>query len=155
MEQKNKALFRQAMHEFFVERDFNSPDRYYSPNYIQHNKEVAAQAEMQGLSQVEGMKQFFQGFFVAFPDYTPTIDHIYAEGDKVFAFVTWRGTHKGEFMGVAPTGQEIVVRTAEIMRIEEGQFIEHWDVVDQMNMMQVLGLITIHKPPTASQPLHE
>ncbi|MBW4562486.1 MAG: ester cyclase [Mojavia pulchra JT2-VF2] len=154
MEQENKALFRRAMHEFFVERDFNAPDRYYSPSYIQHNQQVAAQAQAQGISQVEGMKQFFKGFFVAFPDFTPTIEHIYAEGDKVFAFVTWRGTHKGEFMGAAPTGKEIVIRTAEIMRIEQGQFVEHWDVVDQMNMMQVLGLITVNKQPTTEKSSH-
>jgi predicted ester cyclase len=135
----NKALFRRAFEEFFVQRDFASVDRNYSPHYIQHNEMVAAWASAQGFSPTEGVKRFFQGFFVAFPDFAPTIDQLYAEGDKVFAFVTWRGTHQGEFQGILATGKPVVIKTAEIMRIENGQFAEHWDVVNDLDMLKVLG----------------
>jgi len=142
-EQVNKVLFERAFEEFFVKRDFDSVDRNYSPNYIQHNEMVAAWATAQRLSPIEGVKQFFSQFFAAFPDFAPTIDHLYAEGDKVFAFVTWKGTHQGEFQGVVPTGKKIVIKTAEIMRIENGQFAEHWDVVNELEMLETLGLATV------------
>jgi steroid delta-isomerase-like uncharacterized protein len=142
----NKALFRQVMDEFFGQHDMSAVDRHYSPDYIQHNADVAAWAKSQGLAPLDGVKRFFSGFFEAFPDFKPTIDHLYAEGDKVFAFVTWRGTHKGTFLGVPATGKEIVIRTAEIMRVENGKFAEHWDVVDQNKMLEALGLIQMVQP---------
>ena len=145
-EEENKAFFRQAFEEFFIERDFDSVDRNYSPNYIQHNEMVAEWAKAQGLSPREGVRQFFNGFFAAFPDFAPTIDHLYAEGDKVFAFVTWRGTHQGEFQGVPPTGKQVVIKTAEIMRIENDQFAEHWDVVNELEMLKTLGLAIVKEP---------
>jgi steroid delta-isomerase-like uncharacterized protein len=145
-EDANKAFFRKAFEEFFIQHDMESVDRNYSPDYIQHNEMVAAWASAQGLSPTEGVKRFFSGFFTAFPDFAATIDHLYAEGDKVFAFVTWRGTHQGEFQGVAPTGKQIVIKTAEIMRIENGQFSEHWDVVNELEMLKTLGLATVREP---------
>jgi predicted ester cyclase len=145
-EEANKAFFRKAFAEFFIQHDLESVDRNYSPNYIQHNEMVAAWTNARGLSPTEGVKRFFQGFFTAFPDFAPTIDHLYSEGDKVFAFVTWRGTHQGNFQGVSPTGKQIVIKTAEIMRIENGRFSEHWDVVNELEMLKALGLATVKQP---------
>jgi len=145
-EDANKAFFRKAFEEFFIQRDMESVERNYSPNYIQHNQMVAAWATAQGLSPIEGVKRFFSGFFMAFPDFAPTIAHLYAEDDKVFAFVTWHNTHQGEFQGVPPTGKQVVIETAEIMRIENGQFVEHWDVVNELEMLKTLGLATLKEP---------
>jgi predicted ester cyclase len=145
-EDANKHFFRKAFEEFFIEHDLESVDRNYSPNYIQHNEMVAAWADAQGLSPIEAVKRFFSGFFMAFPDFAASIDHLYAEGDKVFAFVTWRGTHQGEFQGVPPTGKQVVIKTAEIMRIENSQFAEHWDVVNDLEMLKTLGLVTFKEP---------
>jgi predicted ester cyclase len=147
-EAANKAFFRRAFEEFFVQRNLESVDRNYATNYIQHNEMVAGWAAAQGFSPIEAVKQFFSGFFLAFPDFAPTIDHLYAEDDKVFAFVTWRGTHQGEFQGISPTGKQVVIQTAEIMRIENGQFAEHWDVVNDLGMLQTLGIATLRELPT-------
>jgi predicted ester cyclase len=62
-----------------------------------------------------------------------------AEDDKVVLHMTWTGTHKGEFMGIPPTGQSISINVIDIIRIADGQFVEHWGVMDQMAMMQQLG----------------
>lgn len=145
-EDANKVFFRKAFEELFIQHNMESVERNYLPNYIQHNEMVAAWADTQGLSPIEGVKRFFFGFFMAFPDFAATIDHLYAEGDKVFAFVTWRGTHQGEFQGVPPTGKQVVIETAEIMRIENGQFAEHWDVVNDLEMLKKLGLATVKGP---------
>lgn len=142
-QEANKAFFRKAFKEFFIQQDLESVDRNYSPNYIQHNEMVAAWTKAQGLSPTEGVKRFFQGFFTAFPDFAPTIEHLYAEEDKVFAFVTWRGTHQGNFQGIPATGKQIVIKTAEIMRIKNGQFAEHWDIVNDLELLKALGLATV------------
>ena len=64
----------------------------------------------------------------------------------MFAFLTWHGTHESEFMGVEPTGAEIAIKTAELMRVQDGEIAEHWDVVDQMKMLSTLGLVTVNDP---------
>lgn len=133
-----KALFRQVMEDVFIGHDLSAIDRYYADDLIQHSEGVPQGAE--------GLKGFFEGLFGGFPDLKPTVDHLHAEDDRVFAFLTWRGTHDGEFMDVAPTGRGITIETAELMRIEDGKIAEHWDVVDQLGMLATLGLVTVNDP---------
>lgn len=137
-EAQNKELFRQTMQDVFVGHDLNAIDRYYAEDLVQHSEGVPEGAE--------GLKGFFDGLFEGFPDLEPTVEHLHAEDDRVLAFLTWRGTHDGEFMGVDPTGSEITIETAELMRIEDRKFAEHWDVVDQLGMLSTLGLVTINDP---------
>lgn len=141
-QEDNKILFKKVLNDFFNKRIIDVVDEYYSDNYIQHNETVANMAKSQGLKPVEGMKTFFKIFFEAFPDYSVSIEHLFAEKDMVFATCNWQGTHKNSFMGIEPTGKTIKVRTAEIMRIENGKFVEHWDVVDETNMLITLGSLT-------------
>jgi steroid delta-isomerase-like uncharacterized protein len=146
VQEQNKALFAKALDDFFNKRDLQSADRNYLPTYIQHNKQVVAMAKAQGVTSVEGMKTFFRMFFEAFPDYRVEIEYIGAEGDKVFAILNWEGTHRKDFLGVPATGKQIKVRTAEVMRIENGRFAEHWDVVDETGMLITLGSLTDNRP---------
>jgi steroid delta-isomerase-like uncharacterized protein len=142
LQQKNKAFFTKSLDDFFNKKDISSADRNYAADYIQHNETVAAMARAQGQSPVEGMKTFFRDFFIAFPDYTVSIEYIGAEDDKVFAILNWKGTHLKPFMGQPASGKTIHVRTAEVMRIANGKFAEHWDVVDETNMHLALGILT-------------
>lgn len=135
---QNSELFRRAMQDVFVDHDLAAIDQYYADDLIQHSDGVPEGAE--------GLKGYFAGLFEAFPDLEPTIEHLHAVDDRVFAFLTWRGTHEGEFMSVEATGEEITIETAELMRVEDGAFTEHWDVVDQLEMLATLGLVTINEP---------
>jgi steroid delta-isomerase-like uncharacterized protein len=142
LQEQNKAFFVKALDDFFNKRDMASADRNYLPTYIQHNEQVAGMAKAQGQTPVEGMKSFFSMFFQAFPDYRVEIEYIGAEDDKVFAILNWEGTQQKDFMGIPASGKKIKVRTAEVMRIENGKFAEHWDVVDETNMLITLGSLT-------------
>lgn len=135
---QSKELLREALQEVFVEQDLSAIDRYYANDLIQHSEGVPEGAD--------GLKTFFEGLYAGFPDLTPTVDHIHAEDDRAFAFLTWNGTHDGEFMGVEPTGEAITLRTAELMRVEDRKIVEHWDVVDQSGMLATLGLVTVNHP---------
>jgi predicted ester cyclase len=77
----------------------------------------------------------------AFPDFKATIDDLITEGDKVVIRMTWRGTQKGEFMGVPPTGKRVSFGVIDIIRIAGGRFAEHWGQMDNMSMMHQLGAL--------------
>ena len=72
----------------------------------------------------EGFKEHRRTFFEQFPDSYTTIDHIVAEGDKVFVMLTTTGTNK-------QTDKRIIVKSANLYRIENGTIAEDWDVVDR------------------------
>ena len=65
-----------------------------------------------------------------FPDLGITIEDVMAEGDRVAARVTMRGTHRGEFQGIAPTGKRVEVKAMDMFRISNGKIVEHWGHAD-------------------------
>ena len=80
-------------------------------------------------------------FYSAFPDLHHTFEDQVAEGDKVVNRVTFRGTHKGEFQGIPPTGKEVAFAGILIDRFEGNKIVEHWSNLDMMGLMQQLGVI--------------
>ena len=89
----------------------------------------------------EGLKQIMGMFFAAFPDLHGTIEDEITEGDKLVQRMTSRGTHKGDFMGIAPTGKQVTFTEMHIIRIVNGKAVEHWSEADQLGMMQQLGVV--------------
>jgi predicted ester cyclase len=71
----------------------------------------------------------------SFPDFQTTIDHILADDDRVVVFTTTNGTHQGPLIlaPVPPTG------------IENGKIIEHWDVIESLDMIREIGAITFNQ----------
>ena len=134
--EQNKALVRQMVEEIFNRGNMSRADEFLAPEFVEREELPPGIARDR-----EGVKQLTAMFRSAFPDFKATIDDIVAEGDKVVIRQTWSGTHQGEFMGVPPTGKSISINVIDIIRIAEGQFVEHWGVMDQMAMMQQLGVI--------------
>jgi steroid delta-isomerase-like uncharacterized protein len=90
---------------------------------------------------IEAMNNVVITCRAAFHGLNVTIDDILAEGDKVIARFTARGTHKGEFMGLPPTGKAITMSGIEIFRIKDGKIAELWGEVNLMGLMQQLGIM--------------
>ena len=134
MSEENKAAF-QRITDVFSSGNLAAFDEVVSPQYVEHNP-----APGQG-SGPEGLKQMATMFLTAFPDMKVTVEDMIAEGDKVVGRVTARGTHKGEFMGVAPTNKVVTLQEIHICRFSEGKMVEHWGLEDSLGMMQQLGLI--------------
>ena len=63
-----------------------------------------------------------------------------AEGDRVMTYKTFTGTHTGEFQGIPPTGRPVRFDVMDIVRLEDGQIVEHWGLVDQLGLMRQLGV---------------
>jgi steroid delta-isomerase-like uncharacterized protein len=90
----------------------------------------------------ETLKKYFAALRSAFPDLTLPISAIVAEGDRVAVLNSIRGTHKGEFIGLKPSGRSIDAMAFQLYRIENGQLAEHWEVADfALLMRQLSGLI--------------
>lgn len=84
--------------------------------------------------------EMVSGYFEAFPDNKHTIDDVICEGDQVVVRGACRGTHKGEWMGVPPTGKQIEYGEIVIMRFKDGKITECWVQEDDLWMMQQLGM---------------
>ena len=67
------------------------------------------------------------------------IEHIVAENDLVVVFLNGSGTHAGEFRGKPPTNKRVNIRSADLYKIENEKIVEHWDVVDQLNLLHQTG----------------
>jgi steroid delta-isomerase-like uncharacterized protein len=94
----------------------------------------------------EEMKQHVAMFEAAFPGYAIPFEDILAEGDKVVIRGTFRGTHKGEFMGIAPTGKDVTMPVIVTYRIAKDKIVESWISADQLGLMQQLGAVTPGRP---------
>src|SRR5208283_749576 len=106
-QEKNRALVLEAFETLFNKRDYAAAERFWSPNYIQHSAHIAPGRE--GLfNLVKGLPQTLR--------YEPGV--IVAEGDFVILH--------GRFSGF---GQPANWIAADILRIKDGIFIEHWDVI--------------------------
>ena len=76
-----------------------------------------------------------------FPDVQWTLEEMVAEGDKVAARFTMRGTHQGMFFGVPPTGKAIAVQAMNIYRLSRGKFVEERGQPDMLGLLQQIGAV--------------
>jgi len=124
-EKRNKALIESFVEEIFNKHNLSMIEKYLNP--------AAGKGS-------EGFEQFLSSFFKAFPDWYANVEHIVAEGNFVVIFLNGNGTHQREFQGMTPTRKPVNIRSADLYRIENGIIIEHWDVVDQLNLLQQTGV---------------
>lgn len=117
----------------YGKHDLTAVDDYVHPAFRSHNALLKPGPE--------GYKAFAQGFHNGLPDLRPQLQHVLVHGDRVVTFTHWEGTHTGAFRDAAPTGNRITFETADLFRVQDGRFIEHWDVVDRLAAMRGLGLV--------------
>ena len=132
--EENKAIARRA-YEAINQKNLDALDEVVASDMTDHD---AGPGQAPGL---EGVKQLFSSLHSAFPDFQMNVEDMIAKGEKVVARVSWSGTHQGEFMGIAPTGNRVEVSGIDILRIAEGKIVEHWGNFDDLGMMQQLGVI--------------
>ena len=130
----NKALVRRFFDEVVNRDNLSAMDEFLAPQFVSHEELPPGIP-----SGREGAKQLFSMLRSSFPDLQVTIEDQIAEGDKVVARVTFSGTHQGEFMGIPPTGRRVAYPVIDILRIAEGQVVEHWAVADMLGLMQQMG----------------
>ena len=95
---------------------------------------------------VDGLQAFSRALRAAFPDWHSTPEELIAEGDLVAERWTGRGTHQGEFQGIAPTGRQVDVPGVVFYRVQAGQIVEFRGSFDMLRMLQQLGATSWRAP---------
>ena len=88
----------------------------------------------------DGFRQYMMTVRTAFPDFHNTVEELIAEGDKVVARLTYRGTHRGQLFGFAPTGKAVTYSGVAVFHIERGKIVEGWVLGDTVGLMRQLGI---------------
>ena len=135
MSQANKAIEGRFIEEVLNNKNMAAADELVAEVFVELDP---FPGQEQGR---EGLKQVLRMLFGAFPDMHWTVEELIAEGEKVVNRFTWRGTHRGEFLGIPPTGRQVKVKGVVIDRIVEGRIVESRILMDNFGLMQQLGVI--------------
>jgi predicted ester cyclase len=130
----NKALMRRFYEEVFNQKNTAAIDEFIDPHGVDHSAPPGTPGGIEGQKQLIGM------YLTAFPDVHLTVEDMIAEGDTVVARLTARGTHQGAYMGIPPTGKQVTVTAIDINRMAGGKSVEHWLEMDNLGMLQQLGV---------------
>lgn len=134
VEEQNKEIVKRYVEEEAKGNLLRIIDEIVTPDVTYH---YPNNNNVRGL---EAIKQAGPIFSKAFPDLKAIIELQIAKGDLVATRFRFNATHKGEWMGIAPTGKELSYTATEIARISNGKIAEAWIDVDQLGFMQQLGM---------------
>ncbi|MDQ3864132.1 MAG: ester cyclase [Actinomycetota bacterium] len=133
--EENKAVVRRFFEELLSTDKLTVADEILSPGFRFY---FAGSPDPMDL---ERYKEFLVARRAAFPDRRFVVEDMIAEGDKVSVRFTMHGTHKGEFRGLAPSGTEVEMTGIDMIHLAESKMVEDRVEVDQLGMMQQLGVI--------------
>jgi predicted ester cyclase len=143
----NKQIVDRFITGLFTDGDVSAVDRYLDPGFVNHDPPLPGVPDGP-----EGMRQAAEVFRRAFPDWRSEDEQLVAEGDLVVESFVASGTHSGSVMGEQPTGREVVLRGINIFRIADDKIAERWGCLDQLGLLQQLGLSSA--PLAAAGPAH-
>jgi steroid delta-isomerase-like uncharacterized protein len=130
-----KSLMRRFVDEFQSHGDEAVADELLAGTFRNHTAPPGMSPDKQGV------KVYFAAFRRAVPDLHAQVHDMLTDGDKVVTRKTLHGTHIGEFMGLPPTGNAISVDVIDIVRVRDGKFVEHWNVLDTLALMRQMGAV--------------
>ena len=137
MPEENTALVRRYFEEIWNKGNLDLIDELFTTNFVRHGP-TGTEGEVRG---PEGFKGLVTMYHNAFPDLRVPIEDLIAEGDRVATRWTARGTHQGELLGNAPTGDQVTVTGIIIDRISGGKIEEEWVDYDTFHFMQQIGAV--------------
>jgi steroid delta-isomerase-like uncharacterized protein len=115
----NKAIIR-LLFEAFNRENLAIVDEVFSPHFVDNSTPDQAVGP-------QGVKDYFAMVRTGFPDVRVAINALIAEGDSVAVRTVWRGTHLGEYEGIAATGKQVTRTMIQIFRIADGKIVEEWN----------------------------
>lgn len=131
---ENAAIARRIPEEVATEGNVDLIDEICADDVVDHSP----LGEPRGR---EAMKEQLRGILEVFSDFSATVEDTVTEGDTVAMRVTLRGTHDGEFMGVAATGKRFEIDNMVFTRIEDGKIAERWVLPDMLGLFTQLGVV--------------
>ncbi len=115
----NKALIRRLFEEGFHSGKLIVVDEVFHPNFVDRSTPEQPPG-------TEGVKDYISMVRTGFPDISITIEDLVAEEERVVVRTTWRGTHLGEYEGIAPTSKQVTRSMIQIFHVKDGKLLEEW-----------------------------
>jgi|SRR5215203_976532 len=138
MSEENEALVRRYFEEIWDKGNLELIDELFTTNFVRHGPVGTEGGEVRGL---EGFKALVSSYRTGLPDLRIPIEDLIAEGDRVVTRWTAYGTHQGELLGNAPTGNQATVAGILIDRISGGKIEEEWVDYDTLHLIQQIGAV--------------
>ena len=130
--QQNQAAFQRVIAEAFNKGNYDVLWDHFNPGFVEHQFGLHPT--------IEGLQADIQFLRTAFPDLTLTIEDLAADGDKLWARMTARGTNSGGFMG-PPNGKPFKIAVFDLVRFQDGLIVEHWGSPDRFALLAQLGML--------------
>lgn len=90
---------------------------------------------------IDGMKEHIKATKQTYPDYRMKIIKQFCDGDYVISEFIMEGTHKGEWIGIKPTGKRLVFTDVDIDKVIDGLIVEHGGAVNTFETLFEAGMI--------------
>ena len=129
-EQENKAIALRHIEEARNGQNLAVVDDLFAPDHVHHR---AVGPDERG---IEARRRSLAAWHAAFPDLRHHVEDVIAEGDKVAVRYTARGTQRGEFQGIAPSGGPVAWTGVFIFRIACGRIAETWVATDALTQIR-------------------
>ena len=127
----NKALIRRLFEEGFHSGKLIVVDEVFHPNFVDRSTPEQPPG-------TEGVKDYISMVRTGFPDISITIEDLVAEEERVVVRTTWRGTHLGEYEGIAPTSKQVTRSMIQIFHVKDGKLLEEWSEGESLSQ-QILS----------------
>ena len=134
---QNKEVFSRVIEEGFNRGNLDALDECFAARYTEHQFDLPPT--------LEGFKGSIRYLRDTFAPFSLTIEDMVADGDKVWARMTGRGTDAKGIMGRPPTGRSFAITVIDVCRLQDGKIVEHWGVPDRFHQLAQLGLLP--RPP--------
>jgi steroid delta-isomerase-like uncharacterized protein len=128
-----KAVVRRNTEEVQGRGNFDVFEELFADDFLDHTPQPNSGTDK------ESVRILYQRLRAAFPDFHADIHWQTSAGELVTTYKTYHGTHRGAFLGVAPTNRQIQFETVDVMRVHNGKITEHWGVANLFSLMQQLG----------------
>jgi predicted ester cyclase len=147
--EENKALIGRYYEEIDAaareKREASVLDEFVALDFVNHDPSPGFTPNL------EGLKRAYAHFLAANPDGYHIIEDMIAEGDKVITRLSAYGTQTGWLFGIPPTGKQISMTAIAIHRIANDKIVEHWSEIDNLGLMQQLGVVPPLEVPPPEQ----
>jgi len=134
LEAQAKSVVRRNTEKVQGEGDFALFEELFADDFVDHTPQPGTTGDK------DGVRVLYHRLREAFPDFRPEIHWQSADGDLVTTFKTYHGTHRGDFLGIAPTGRPVKFETVDAMRVRNGRIVEHWGVANLYSVLGQLGV---------------
>lgn len=142
--EENKALFRRWIRAWNDGTVLDVIGDVFAADVVYHGP-----SEADSFTGIDTLRAMLAGTFKALRDVRVTIERMTGEGDMLAGWLTVRGVHAGEWMGIAATGKEVTMADVGFARFADGKVVEVWEMADGLGVLQQLGAFPAAEPAEA------